>query len=80
VAQTPMLHLSAPGAGISDPAWQRLIDSVEPGSRLEVEGGGCTYYAVRVHDIAVACAVDDDEALERVDRWIDHLLAAADPD
>ena len=77
VAQTPTLHLSAPYVGGPEPDWERVLASVVPGTRYELDEGGISYRGVRIHGMAVACAVDNDEALTRVDRWLGCLLAAA---
>ncbi|HXN62311.1 MAG TPA: hypothetical protein VN886_17835, partial [Acidimicrobiales bacterium] len=77
VAQTPALHLSAPNVGGPDPDWERVLATVVPGARFELDEGGISYRGVRIHGMAVACAVDNDEALSRVDRWLECLLAAA---
>jgi hypothetical protein len=77
VAETPALHLSAPNVGAPEPDWDRLLASVVPGARLELDEGGVSYRGVRIHGMAVACAVDNDEARSRVDRWLGSLLAAA---
>ncbi len=77
VAQTPTLHLSAPNVGGPEPDWERVLASVAPGVRFELNEGGVSYRAVRIHGVAVACAVDNEEALARVDRWLGRLLAAA---
>ena len=77
VAQTPALHLSAPNVGGPDPDWERVLATVVPGARFELDEGGISYRGVRIHGMAVACAVDNDEALSRVDRWLGCLLAAA---
>ena len=54
-----------------------MLASVVPGARFELNEGGISYRGVRIHGMAVACAVDNDEALSRVDRWLGWLLAAA---
>jgi hypothetical protein len=77
IAQTPTLHLSAPSVGGPEPDWERVLASVVPGARFDLDEGGISYRAVRIHGMAVACAVDNDEALSRVDRWLECLLAAA---
>jgi hypothetical protein len=77
VAQTPTLHLSAPNVGGPEPDWERVLASVVPGALCELDEGGVSYRAVRIHGMAVACAVDNDEALSRVARWLGRLLAAA---
>jgi hypothetical protein len=79
VAQTPTLHLSAPNVGGPEPDWERVLASVAPGVRFELNEGGVSYRGVRIHGMAVACAVGSDEALTRVDRWLERLLAAAAP-
>ena len=77
VAQTPTLHLSAPNVGGPEPDWERMLTSVVPGDRIELNEDDVSYRGVRIHGMAVACAVDNDEALTRVDRWLGFLLAAA---
>jgi hypothetical protein len=77
VAQTPTLHLSAPNVGGPEPDWERVLASVVPGARFELDEGGVSYRGVRIHGMAVACAVDNDAALSRVERWLGCLLAAA---
>jgi hypothetical protein len=77
VAQTPALHLSAPNVGGPEPDWERVLATVVPGARFELDEGGVSYRGARIHGMAVACAVDNDEALGRVDRWLGCLLAAA---
>ena len=77
VAQTPTLHLSAPNVGGPEPDWERMLASVVPGDRIELNEDDVSYRGVRIHGMAVACAVDRDEALTRVDRWLGYLLAAA---
>jgi hypothetical protein len=77
VAQTPTLHLSAPNVGGPEPDWERVLASVVPGDRIELDEDDVRYRGVRIHGMAVACAVDNDVALARVDRWLGCLLAAA---
>ncbi len=77
VAQTPTLHLSAPNVGGPEPEWEDLLGSAVPGVRLDVEAGDLRFRAVRISGMAVACAVDNEEALSVVDHWLDRLLGAA---
>jgi hypothetical protein len=79
VVQTPSLHLLASSGGIPEPEWDRLLDSVAPGTCLELSEDDGSYRAVRIGSIAVACYVDAEGSIERVDDWIRELMAAARP-